>query len=420
MRDREGVKAVWRLQWVRICLCFCLLWAGVYASGYAQMSQKLTRENYQLDKANTRQLGLVVDNLSFFKNNEFGGEVMKGYSLPGVRLIPRITYQPLSNIRLEAGAYGIWYSGANKYPCYSYQDISEWKGRQYQKGLHLLPFFRGQIAIGGLNVVLGNIYGGTNHRLILPLYNPELNLTSDPESGLQILYDAPRFHLDAWVDWQSFIFEHDSHQEAFVAGVSAEVKYNSPSAQWHVYSPVQFTAQHRGGEQDVTDAGVQTMMNVAAGVGVIWNSNRKFLKSLTWEMDGLAYFQQAGTLWPNDRGAGWYTKVDACVSEQLHFQAGYFVCDDFISLLGSPYFGAVSTKHENSRFEGNSGVLHLAADYSRSFSGRYVLGFKGEVFRTAGRNLVRPDGTVDTVSSNLSFSLGVYLRLSPSFLLKAF
>lgn len=404
-----------------MCLCLSLLAVGVQPKAYAQMSRKLTQESYRMDSTRTRQLGLVFDNTCFFKNNEFTGEVMKGYSLPGVRLIPKLTYQPLPNIRLEAGVYALWYSGANKYPSYSYQDIAHWKGDQYQDGMHLLPFLRAQMKVGKVNFVLGNLYGGSNHRLILPLYNPELNLTADPESGLQVLYDAPRFHLDAWIDWQSFIFEHDTHQEAFVMGLSTQIQYNDPKAPWHVYSPVQLTAQHRGGEQDtIRTAGVQTMVNVATGVGVVWNANRKHLKSLTFEVDALGYYQQAGNLWPHSSGTGLYAKVAASLSNRFCLQAGYFVCDEFISLLGSPYFGAVSTKHNGAYFESNPGMLHFSADYCREFSNRYVFGAKAECYGTPSRTLVHRNGTLEPVSGGVSFSLGVYFRLRPSFILKKF
>ena len=79
----------------------------------------------------------------------------------------------------------------------AYQDIAYWKGDQYQKGVHVLPYFRAQMALSDhVNIVLGNIYGASNHNLIEPLYNPELNLTCDPEAGLQLLYDSKAFDLD--------------------------------------------------------------------------------------------------------------------------------------------------------------------------------------------------------------------------------
>lgn len=97
----------------------------------------------------------------------------------------------------------------------AYQDIAHWKGDQYQKGFHALPWFRAQVALSDhVNIVLGDLYGAANHNLIEPLYNPELNMVADPEMGLQLLYNSRRFDLDVWVNWESFIFREDIHQEA--------------------------------------------------------------------------------------------------------------------------------------------------------------------------------------------------------------
>ena len=71
----------------------------------------------------------------------------------------------------------------------NYKDIATWKGQQTQEGFHILPFFRVQLtAARNVDIVIGNIYGKSNHHLIEPLYNPETSLSTDPEAGLQILW----------------------------------------------------------------------------------------------------------------------------------------------------------------------------------------------------------------------------------------
>ena len=114
-------------------------------------------------------------------------------------LQPKAVFYPLDNIKLEAGLHLLRYWGANKYPSFAYTDIAKWKGNQYQSGVHLLPIFRVQVALSDhLDLILGTIYGGANHRLIDPLYNPELNLSADPESGLQLKYTSKVLDLDTW------------------------------------------------------------------------------------------------------------------------------------------------------------------------------------------------------------------------------
>lgn len=400
----------------KIVIACLILFLSEPLMAQAELERHLS--DYRIDSLKTKELRLDFDNLFFFKNNEFGNSVMKGYTLPGAWVNPKLSYIPLPNIKFEAGAYMLWYSGAYKYPNYAYQDIAHWKGKHYQNGIHLLPFFRGQINIGNFNFVLGDIYGGSSHRLILPLYNPELDLTSDPESGFQVIYDTPRFHLDTWINWQSFIFESDTHQESFIAGATSEIKFNAPESRWHWYMPVQMVVQHRGGEIDDTDTGVETFMNGALGVGVVWNVNQGKLRRLSWEMDALGYYQQAGKLWPFDRGWGWYTKVGADF-KHLFVQAGAFGCNQFISLLGSPYMGAVSTRHEGGYYEGNPFTGFVTVEYSRTYAKLYSFGLKGDIYYSVPGDLTHPDEAArKEKTQGTGISLGAYFRLNLSFLLK--
>ena len=166
----------------------------------AQISERVYASDSRIDPARKGELSVEIDNLSFFKDDEYQGSFMKGYTLPGLWLQAKAIYYPLSNLKLEAGVHALRFWGANKYPSMAYQDMATWKGEQYQKGFHVLPWFRAQLALSEhVDIVLGSLYGAANHRLIEPLYNPELNLTADPEMGLQVLYTSRRFDLDVWV-----------------------------------------------------------------------------------------------------------------------------------------------------------------------------------------------------------------------------
>lgn len=387
----------------------------------AQREPERNQMDYRLDSARTRSLYLDIDNLLFFKNNEFDGTVMKGYTLPGAWVNPKVAYQPLPSLKVEAGVYMLMYSGAYKYPNYAYQDISKWKGRHYQNGIHMLPYFRGQLKLGNFNIVLGDLYGGYNHRLMMPMYNPELNLTADPESGFQLLYDDTHFHLDTWINWQSFIFDEDTHQEAFIAGLSSEVRFNSQQSKLHLYLPAQVVLQHRGGEQDDDTGNVQTLMNSAVGLGLLWNVGETGLRRLNWETSWLGYYQQAGTLWPFDYGMGVYTRLKADF-KYWSVQTGAFTCDEFISLLGNPHFGAVSTKYMGGYYDERPFTGFLVVDYSRTYAKLYSFGVKGEMYYQRYNRLVYDGDETQNKSRkhNLGISLGVYLRLNLSFLLKNF
>lgn len=386
----------------------------------AQIPERVYKTDFKIDPEKKGQLSVELDNISFFKDNEFAGTVVKGYSLPGLWLQPKAVFYPLRNIKLEAGFHALIYHGANKYPNYAYQDIAKWKGNQYQTGVHILPYFRAQIGLSDhVDIILGDIYGGANHNLIEPLYNPELNLTSDPEVGLQLLYTSRYFDLDSWVNWQSFIFEGDTHQEAFTFGISGRVKFNQPESRFHFYMPIQGMAQHRGGEIDTLYTNsVQTLMNGAVGVGGVWNTGHPVFKNVNVELDATGYYQQAGKIWPFNNGYGLYARASADIYD-FRVKTSYWKCDDFISMYGSPFFGAVSMKQEGATFD-RPAMVYLGVEYSRTFAKYYSIGIDLDIYQRLSTTMNDPETGVTPVGSSTSFSAGVYFRINPSFLIKKF
>ena len=379
------------------------------------------KSDYRIDPNKKGELLFELDNINFFKDNEYSTSVMKGYSLPGLWVQPKLVFYPLQNIKLELGAHLLRYWGANEYPNMAYKDIANWKGGYNQKGFHLYLLFRAQLALSkSVNIVLGTLYGGANHNLIEPLYSPELNLTADPETGLQVLYNSRFLDLDMWVNWESFIFRDDVHQEAFTVGLSTRMKLNSPESRFHFYVPVQGLAQHRGGEIDtIRTNSVQTLMNGAAGVGAVWNINHPIFKNVNLELDGVGYYQQAGKLWPFNSGAGLYARASADIYD-FRVKTSYFACHNFISMFGLPFYGAVSTKEEGVTYK-NPGTLYWGVEYAHSFGKGFSLGIDLDIYikllchKIGGEYKFPQDDGPST-----SFSAGIYLRINPSFLLKKF
>ena len=263
---------------------------------HAQMWERLATSDYRIGEENVRSLRFEVDNLSFFRDNEYSSRLTKGYSLPGLWVEPKLVVTPLEQIELEVGAHALIFDGANKYPNYVYHDIGRWKGHQYQRGGHILPWVRAKAEFKHLTVVLGDIYGGENHRFTEPLFNPETNLSQDPEMGFQLLWDRRRLHADTWLNWQSYIFEEDSHQEAFTVGSNWQVRLGTMQKATQWWGTAQLAIQHRGGEQDTTSMGVQTLCNASLGGKMKWETRRKRLSHLGAEANLLATYQQSGHL----------------------------------------------------------------------------------------------------------------------------
>ncbi len=376
------------------------------------------------DQGNLR---LRIDALAFLRDNEYKGRLVKGYTLPGMWIEPALTYQPLKNLRLELGLHLLHYWGSNRYPNYNYQTLATQNGTHRQSGFHCVPVFRAQLRPHrSVDVILGTLYGKANHQLIQPLYSDEANLTSDPETGLQVIVRRPHITLDTWVDWQTFIFRGDDRQESFAYGLSARLQPLSIKSATKLYFPVQAIFQHRGGEinPDAPDRQVKTWLNAAVGAGVTIPLRTRIPVALGFEADLAIFRQQAGTAFPFQSGHGIYATATAQVS-RFNFRAAYWARDNFVTLYGNPLYGTMSIDEDALTYR-RPQTLTFRAEYAQPLGSGFSWGISAETFATlpcttaqtatSADNL--PVTTLEHRSTDLSFAAGIFLRCRPSFLLK--
>lgn len=391
-----------------------VLLLALSVSASAQMWEALATSPTRIDTATVKTLQLEIDNITFFRDNEFNSRLTTGYTLPGLWLQPKVVYTPLRNIRLEAGLHALIFNGANKYPCYAYHDIATWKGDQYQSGVHVLPWFRAQVELGCVDIILGSLYGGENHRLIEPLWNNETNLSQDPEMGLQVRWENSILTSDTWINWQSYIFRESTHQEAFTIGTSWHFNLTNASSQSHWYIPAQIVAQHRGGEIDNSTLGAQTLSNFSVGIGLRQRVPSKVLTHLKGELNAVGSYQLKGHLWPYTTRFAAHASAEALLWNALTCRIGHFSAPrEFATLYGSPFFTSLSRLSDGHPHRGiNTTYAHF--DYHHTFARHYVIGADAELYQSwLGKS---PEGK----SNEFNVSFGVYFRANPSFLLKRF
>lgn len=345
-----------------------------------------------------KQLYATVDALAFFRDNEYSSKLSKGYSLPGTWVRPALNYDPNKNIHIEAGIHALFFDGANKYPNYAYHDIGTWKGNQYQSGAHLLPWFRAVAKMKDVIVVLGDIYGDQYHEIITPLYNMEQIMSADPEMGAQIIVDRGGYHADIFLNWQSYQFNLDTHQEAFTVGVTSSLRLTK-----EINGRINILAQHRGGEQDVTNTGVQTLSS--GSIGLDWNhKNTGKIDSFNAQVNLLGCYQQAGKMWPFNSGYAFHGEGGMDFAKHFALRLGYvYTPKNFVSLYGNPFFSTISIKDYNTQFKG-LGTGYCSIDYHHNFGENYILGANLETFQLNTTN-----------HSEFNFSFGLYIRVKPWF-----
>ncbi len=372
------------------------------------------------------EVRLEVDNLTFVRDNEYKGKLVKGYTLPGIWIEPSISFQPLKNLKVEAGFHLLHYWGANRYPSLNYTDMATWKGNQTQKGFHCVPTFRAHMQLSPqVDVVLGTLYGRQNHRLSDPLYNDEHALSSDPEAGLQVLWHTRPFSLDAWINWESFIFRNDSHQESFTFGLSTRFRPSRRRARVQTYVPLQVLFQHRGGEinAEASDRAIKTWLNAAAGVGVDIPLRTRIPVRLNAEANLALYRQQAGNALPFDSGWGVQAKATAQVW-RFSVSAGYWHCHDFISIFGNPLYGTLGIDDRQTTYTDPT-TLTFTAEYAQPLGKGFAWGIRSSAFATLPADVLTPGQNSglesmrpERSSTAVSLGVGIFLRIRPSFLLK--
>lgn len=189
----------------------------------------------------------------FFRNNEYAHPYGTGYTLPGYRLSSLFGYHIptlLHGAIVEAGVHMLGFYGAKQYPWGTWWvELPHWTDASHRSSVpHLTPLFSLRLKPNkALTLRLGLLDGRKGHNLIEPLYNPELSYIADPEMGVELQFNHNDYRGDLWINWQSFTFRSDNHQEAFIAGLTTTLPLLKRE-RITVETLLQAEASHRGGE----------------------------------------------------------------------------------------------------------------------------------------------------------------------------
>ena len=400
-------------------LSVLVLLSGLSLSLHADLiSEKVYKEDTLIDSTRYNQLRFTLPTLSFFQNNEFDRNYIKGYTLPGFWLAPRLSYYAAKNVKLEAGAYLLGYWGANRYPVAAYRSIPEQEEIKYGVGFYALPFFRVHWApFSNFDVVIGNLYGRANHNLPEPLYLPELNMSADPEAGAQLLFRSHVFEGDLWINWESFIFKGSPYQEMFTAGFSSKFNLLKEGSLFELSVPLQFLANHRGGEindkKATVDGSVKTLTNSGTGLRFAYRPKGMLLKKIQFETLGFLFYQQIGKVYPFDTGWGVFPSLSADFWD-VQARLSYWRGEDFISINGLPFYNSVGYNGEILDATQN---IAASLQYCKEITKAVSIGVDVALYCIPSVSGIDANNAPINFDSSLSYSYGVSLRVNPDFLL---
>jgi hypothetical protein len=187
---------------------------------HAQNHKKLT---------NTSPLLLHIHTLSFIKNNEYFNRIIEGHTIAGHHIHPYLKYTTPENITTSLGLF----------------TQRNWAEPHFFS--LVIPTFRLQYQRQATTLLIGNLHGGSFHRLIQPLYDIERSLINGPEAGLQLYYNHQHTFLDIWLHWITLLNKPNIIPEELVAGLSFEQVLGCISIA-KVKLPLQIMLYHLGGQ----------------------------------------------------------------------------------------------------------------------------------------------------------------------------
>lgn len=294
--------------------------------------------NYRNPRAKGN-ISFNLDGAIFFINDEYFGQRIEGYTLPGFRLVPKIQWNLSWDVSLQGGLHWLNYWGAHSYPATtSYGVLPNYSDTSTL--MHVVPWLQAKYhATNRLTLTFGSLDPST-HMLPLPLYNPELTYVADPEQGLEAEVKLPWLKGDVWVDWREFIWNQSPRQERFTMGASGCLRLFC--ADWHFYMPLHFIGQHVGGQTLATTTPIQNNFNASAGLGV---SRPLPHSDITADLSCrlMWYHQQGNTAVPFNNGWGVYPELSVYFPIHWYLSVSYWTGHNFVPLLGSWLYSNLSS-----------------------------------------------------------------------------
>lgn len=373
----------------RLAPIFFLIFLTVQLS--AQTLAGLYQPCKMTDSTGAGALNFRIESMGFFQNNEYLGNFVDGYTLPGVMFRPKMTFSPNKDLYIEAGAHLLKYSGRNQ--------VS-----------YALPWFSLRYNFSNrFSAVAGNLNQNNEHGLLEQLWEPERIYTDKPESGLQFLYSDKRLNAQTWVNWEQFIQKNSPFQERFTVGITADynIFHNSDLS---LKIPVQVLFYHQGGEININPNGprprVQTHANFAAGWNLALNVGER-IKTVNLNGYWLGYdavTKDTNTL-PFNSGHAWLAEASARTNHST-ISLSYWNAYQFIAPKGQILYQSVSDNKPG----------FWQADRSM-VSAKY---FWQQKIAKAASVAFQVESYVDTQTGDFSYSYGFFVLLNADFLLKKF
>ena len=363
-----------------------------------------------INAQDTNNLFLYVDGATFFIDNEYFGDRLSGYTLPGFVLQPKVEWKLTPEVSLTGGLHWLHYWGAREYPsatAYGAYPLYD----SLSSPLHLLPWFQAKISFSPMVRLKIGCLDNSSHNLPMPLYNDERQLVGDPKAGFELEADGRWFNVDIWADWREYIWNRSPVPERFTAGLSAKLNHYF-NGQWGIYLPLHFVVQHEGGQNMSVSHNINNNFNAAAGLGLC-NNYSVFNCYFDLSCRVMWYHQNGNADVPFTQGWGIYPELQMEINESWLLLASYWHGKDFVPLLGSWHFSNLSANTAGLTFD-RTRVATLSVGWRWNPLPSCILTFRGTLYHYLPSTGTFADGTTKEYGHRNQFSVGATVMFRPT------
>ena len=372
---------------LRLVFCvFAMLYSGL---AYGQLNNDALMLDMPVIPANANNIRIGIHAFGFSKNNEYFNRIADGYTLFGYHLLPRVSYYPAASVRIDAGAF-FWKDFGSS----GYQDIQ--------------PTFTVKVQRENWAFVFGTLESNLSHNYIEPLYDFERVINNRLENGMQFLLKTHRVKMDAWIDWNKMIYRADPDREEVAGGISSAIHvFNRPGQvegdSLRLSIPLQFTAQHKGGQIDNSDLPLLTVVNAAVGIELERELPYRILHRVYTKNYLLGFKDFSNTYQlPFIKGGGLYLNAGIDTKYQ-EVMLSYWRGNGYITELGGKLFQSASTTYKN-------------PDYLQEDRRLLILRLMNDIELLEGLALtLRLEPVLDLDDPKLEFSNSLYLTFDTDF-----
>ncbi len=294
-------------------------------SANAQVDYPVFKQKQVISAEDSNKLSLNIYSLSYLHNTEYFSDIPLSGTLFGYQLMPELQYQPNARFVIKAGLYAQKDFGRSEYRS-------------------LMPTFSVKYQAKESSFILGNLEGNINHNFVDPIYDDKLIMNEKLENGFQFFVDTKRYKHDFYINWRRAIYLGDPFKEEFDVGYTSFFNLIDKE-DFKLTVPLQMLYSHKGGQIDVMNEPLTSLVNNGIGVSMEVHLGNDFFRNIIFDNHYLNYRDISGNKRQLfNQGNAWLSHL-LLKFKYFDVDFRYWNGNGFINPRGNSLFSSVSEKY---------------------------------------------------------------------------